>query len=97
VVPSKKILGYVQVEPRGIPISKEKLRDLIVLQAGSIGGPINCEIDLAGAGQKMRLNRFDANNSFRRERVRHRLCHRGPRQCPAAQGRLVDDGQARAK
>ena len=64
VVPSKKILGYVQVAPRGIPISSATLRDLIVLQAGSIGGPINCEIDLAGAGQKMRLNRFDANNSF---------------------------------
>ena len=64
VVPSKKILGYVQVAPRGIPISSATLRDLIVVQAGSIGGPINCEIDLAGAGQKMRLNRFDANNSF---------------------------------
>jgi hypothetical protein len=64
VVPSKKILGYVQVAPRGIPINSATLRDLIVLQAGSIGGPIDCEIDLAGAGQKMRLHRFDANNSF---------------------------------
>ena len=64
VVPSKKILGYVQVAPRGIPISNTTLRDLIVVQAGSIGGPIDCEIDLAGAGQKMRVNRFDANNSF---------------------------------
>ena len=64
VVPSKKIIGYVQAAPRGIPISKETFRNLIVLQAGSIGGPIDCEIDLAGAGQKMRVNRFDANNSF---------------------------------
>ena len=64
VAPSKKTLGYVQVAPRGIPISNATLRDLIVVQAGSIGGPINCEIDLAGAGQRMRLNRFDANNSF---------------------------------
>ena len=64
VVASKKILGYVQVAPRGIPITSAALRDLIVLQLGSIGGPIDCEIDLAGAGQKMRLNRFDANNSF---------------------------------
>jgi hypothetical protein len=64
VVPSKKILGYVQVAPRGIPISDAALRDLIIVQMGSIGGPIDIEIDLAGAGQKMRLNRFDANNSF---------------------------------
>ncbi|HEX8031652.1 MAG TPA: hypothetical protein VF491_24455, partial [Vicinamibacterales bacterium] len=64
VVASKKILGYVQVAPRGIPITAATLRDLIIVQMGSIGGPIDCEIDLAGAGQKMRLNRFDANNSF---------------------------------
>ena len=64
VVASRKILGYVQVAPRGIPISNAVFRDLINAQMGSIGGPIDCEIDLAGAGQKMRLNRFDANNSF---------------------------------
>jgi hypothetical protein len=64
VAPSKKILGYVHVAPMGMPITNTALRDLIFLQMGSIGGPIDCEIDLAGAGQKMRLNRFDANNSF---------------------------------
>jgi hypothetical protein len=64
VVPSKKVLGYVQVAPRGIPITSLALRDLILVQLGSIGGPIDCEIDLAGSGQKMRLTRFDVNNSF---------------------------------
>ena len=64
VVPSKKVLGYVHVAPMGMPISNTALKELIVRQLGSIGGPIDCEIDLAGAGQKMRLNRFDANNSF---------------------------------
>lgn len=63
VVPSKKVLGYVHVAPRGIPIANTSLRDLIVLQLGSIGGPIDCEVDLAGAGQKMRLNRFDVSNA----------------------------------
>ena len=64
VVPSKKILGYVHVAPMGIPITSEALKELIVVQLGSIGGPLNCEIDLAGSSQKMRVNRFDANNSF---------------------------------
>ena len=64
VVPSKKVLGYVQAAPRGIPITNAALRDLIVFQLGSIGGPIDCEVNLAGSGQKMRLTRFDANNSF---------------------------------
>lgn len=64
VVPSKKIIGYVQVAPRGIPITKETLAHLVTVQLGSIGGAIDCEIDLAVSGQKMRLNRFDFNNSF---------------------------------
>jgi hypothetical protein len=64
VVPSKKIVGYVQVAPRGIPINKETLKQLVAIQLGSIGGAIDCEIDLAGSGQKMRLNRVDFNNSF---------------------------------
>lgn len=64
VVPSKQILGYVHVAPRGIPIASDTLRDLVFVQLGSIGGAIDCEIDLAGSGQKTRLNRFDFNNSF---------------------------------
>ncbi len=64
VVPSKKIVGYVQSAPRGIPINRESLKKLIMVQLGSIGGPIDCEINLAGSDQKMRLNRFDFNNSF---------------------------------
>ena len=64
VVPSKKIVGYVQSAPRGIPITKEALRNLVLVQLGSIGGPIDCEVNLAGSDQKMRLNRFDFNNSF---------------------------------
>ena len=64
VVPSKKILGYVQLKPRGIPITAETLKNLVVVQLGSIGGPVDCEIDLATSSQKMRLHRFDFNNSF---------------------------------
>jgi hypothetical protein len=64
VVPAKKILGYVQVAPRGIPLTPETLRNLVLLQLGTIGGPIDCEINLAKSNQKMRLNRFDFNNSF---------------------------------
>ncbi|MCP4204378.1 MAG: hypothetical protein GY769_20900 [bacterium] len=63
VVPSKKIVGYVQVKPRGIPINAETLKNIVIVQLGSIGGPIDCEIDLAETSQKMRLSRFDFNNS----------------------------------
>lgn len=64
LVASKRIVGYVQSAPKGIPVSEETLRNLVLLQLGSIGGPVDCEIDLAASGQRMRLNRFDFNNSF---------------------------------
>ncbi|MCF2151906.1 hypothetical protein IQ276_036980 [Desmonostoc muscorum LEGE 12446] len=64
VVPAKKIVGYVQVAPRGIPLTPVTLRNLVLLQLGAIGGPIDCEINLANSNQKIRLNRFDFSNSF---------------------------------
>ena len=45
-------------------IDSGKFKDLIVRQGGTIGGPIDCVIDIGGSGQQMRLNRFDVNNSF---------------------------------
>lgn len=69
LVPSKRILGFVQVLPRGIPISVELLRDLITRQGGTIGGPIDCVVDIARSGQQMRLNRFDLSNSFKKDGV----------------------------
>ena len=62
VVPSKKILGFVQIAPRGVPITSLVLRGL-VSKYGSIGAPIDCEVNLANSSQKMRLSRFDFNNS----------------------------------
>jgi len=64
LVPSKRILGFVQRAPRGIPLTVEKFKELIARQGGTIGGPIDCVIDIGGSGQQMRLNRFDVSNSF---------------------------------
>lgn len=62
-VPSKGIMGYVQLAPMGIPLSPDALENLITYQFGAIGGPIDCLVDIAKNGQKMRLNRFDVNNA----------------------------------
>ncbi len=64
VAPGKRILGFVQVAPRGIPITVQTFRDLILTQAGSIGGAFNVVINIANSGQQMRLHRFDVSNSF---------------------------------
>jgi hypothetical protein len=63
VVASKRILGFVQIAPRGMPITVQSLRDLVFRQ-GTIGGPLDCVLDINSSGQHIRLNRFDFNNSF---------------------------------
>ncbi|MEO6681755.1 MAG: hypothetical protein ABIN48_02930, partial [Ginsengibacter sp.] len=62
-VPSKKMRGYVQLAPMGTPLSKETLEQLHVINGGSIGGPVDCMIDVGNNGQKMRINRVDSNIS----------------------------------
>jgi hypothetical protein len=64
LVPSKRILGFVQLAPRGMPLTADAFKDLLARQSGNIGGPIDCVIDIGGSGQQMRLNRFDMSNSF---------------------------------
>ena len=60
--PSKRMLGYLQVQPRGVPISAEMFRDLLLLQNG-LGGPVDCVIDIAGSKQQMRLSRVEIQPS----------------------------------
>ncbi len=63
-VPSKRIMGFVQLAPRGIPLSKEAYQALLNYQPDPIGGPLDCIIDIGQTGQQMRLSRFDVSNSF---------------------------------
>lgn len=62
-VPSKSILGFVQIAPSGEPIPAAILRDLILYQFGSIGGPIDCITNIGQSNQRMRLSRFDVSNA----------------------------------
>jgi hypothetical protein len=62
-VPSKGILGYVQLKPRGEPILPATLRELLDFQFGSIGAAVDCEINVAGSGQRMRVSRVDISPS----------------------------------
>ncbi|MCM3872800.1 MAG: hypothetical protein ND895_19135 [Pyrinomonadaceae bacterium] len=64
LIPSKRILGFVQLAPRGMPIPINVFKALIASQQGSIGGPIDTVVNIWNSGQQMRVNRFDMNNSF---------------------------------
>lgn len=63
-VPSKKMIGYVQLAPRGEPISKELFDELLASQNGALGGPVDCIVNIAGSGQQMRLNTVEVSNSL---------------------------------
>jgi len=60
--PSKRMLGYLQIAPKGIPVSPELFRELLLLQNG-LGGPVDCLIDIGESGQTMRLSRVEIQPS----------------------------------
>jgi hypothetical protein len=62
-VASKQMLGYVQLAPRGEPLPPSLFSTLLTSQFGSLGGPVDCVIDVGGSGQLMRLSRVDVNTS----------------------------------
>ena len=61
-IASKKMLGYLQVAPRGIIISADDFAKLLDLQNG-LGGPVDCLVNVNGSGQKMRVSRVEVNHS----------------------------------
>ena len=62
-VPGKKILGFVQRAPRGIPLTPTAFEALLLRQFGFIGGPLDCIMDIGKSGQKFRVNHIDVNAS----------------------------------
>jgi hypothetical protein len=61
--PAKKILGYVQLAPSGVPLSPERFKELLNTQGGLIGGDLDCVMDLNKSGQLMRVTRFDFSHA----------------------------------
>jgi hypothetical protein len=62
-VPSKGMLGYVQLAPRGEPLPPHLFAQLLGSQFGALGGPVDCVINIAQSGQPMRISRVDVNAS----------------------------------
>ena len=60
-VQSRKMLGYVQVSPSSILIPPPILAALLNFQNGSLGGPVDCILNIASSGQRMRVTRVDLN------------------------------------
>lgn len=63
-VPSRGLLGFVQLAPRGEPLPPGLFAQLLASQLGALGGPVDCVIDVGGSKQLMRLSRVDVNASL---------------------------------
>lgn len=64
-VPSKRVLGFVQVAPAAQPLSPVLFQGLLNYQLGAIGGSVDCTIAMAGTQQLMRINRFEMSPSVK--------------------------------
>lgn len=64
VVQSRQMLGYVQLSPAALLVPAGVFGDLLRFQNGSLGGPVDCTIDIAQSKQRMRLSRVDVNPAF---------------------------------
>jgi len=59
-VPSIDQIGFVQRAPKGYPLVPWHLAE-IYKDEGPVGGPVDCEIEIAGSGQNMRVVRVDVD------------------------------------
>ncbi len=55
------MIGYVQLSPPKILLPARIFADLLNFQNGSLGGPVDCTIDIAKSKQRMRVSRVDVN------------------------------------
>ena len=60
-VQSRKMLGYVQLAPAAILVPTRVFAELLDFQGGTLGGPVDCVIDIAKSNQKMRVARVDVS------------------------------------
>ena len=63
LVPTRDIIGYVQVLPIGVDLTAEQLNDLLIA-TGPIGGPIDCELNVAQSGLHMRLAHIEVDRTL---------------------------------
>lgn len=61
-VPTRDLVGYVQVLPVGVDLTVHQLDDLLAA-TGPIGGPIDCELNVAQSGLHMRLSRIEVDRT----------------------------------
>jgi hypothetical protein len=63
-VTGKQFKGYLQVLPSGVPVPASTFRQLMLKSQNSVGGRVDCAINLGKSLQLMQLDRVDVTASF---------------------------------
>ena len=59
---SQRMLGYLQLGPRGVFIDEESFAELLTVMNG-LGGPVDCMVKINQTKQQMRITRVEVNPS----------------------------------
>jgi hypothetical protein len=60
---SQRMLGYLQLAPKGVIIEDEQFAGLLTLMNG-LGGPVECTVNVNRSLQQMRITRVEVNPSI---------------------------------
>ncbi len=60
LVVSQRMLGYLQLRPRGVFIDQEDFANLLTMMHG-LGGPVDCVVRIQKGKQQMRITRVEVN------------------------------------
>lgn len=63
LVPAQRILGYLQILPKGVIIDAEQFAQLLTEMEG-LGGPVDCMVKIANTKQQMRITRVESKPSM---------------------------------
>jgi hypothetical protein len=59
---SQRMLGYLQISPKGVIIDEEQFAALLT-QMNGLGGPVDCMVKINNTKQQMRITRVEVNPS----------------------------------
>jgi len=66
-VTGRQFKGYLQLSPQGVPIPESVFNELMMRNQNSIGGNVDCLLNLGGSKQTILVNRVDVSASYQND------------------------------
>ena len=67
LVTGKRFKGYLQVKPEGVPVPPRVMEEMLQRSGGSLGGNIDCIVNIAKSNQKLKSNFVDITASHQND------------------------------